>query len=134
MAQQIVVTLVDDVDGSAGAETVAFALDGKLMVIDLSEGNADKLREVFAPYVAAARRAGGASVRPSRSPTAPPRRDLTEVREWLAATGYPVKDRGRIPAEWMTAWESKSPNPPAQPVKKAKSRKAPDAVFQPAAI
>jgi Lsr2 len=133
MAQQIVETLLDDVDGSVGAETVTFALDGKPMVIDLSEDNAAKLREVLAPYVAAARGAVGASARPAQSPAARPRRDLTEVREWLTASGYPVKDRGRIPAEWMTAWQSKSPDPPAQPAEEPKSRKAPDAVFQPAA-
>ena len=52
MAKQIIHKLVDDLDGGDADETVKFALDGIQYEIDLSKKNADKLRELFAPYVA----------------------------------------------------------------------------------
>ena len=44
MAQKVMVTLVDDLDGSEAGETVEFGLDGAFYEIDLSEGNAERLR------------------------------------------------------------------------------------------
>ena len=45
MAQRVVVTLSDDIDGGEAAETVAFGLDGKSYEIDLNPANAKKLRK-----------------------------------------------------------------------------------------
>ena len=45
MAQKVQVLLVDDLDGSEATETVAFGLDGASYEIDLSTGNAGKLRK-----------------------------------------------------------------------------------------
>ena len=45
MAQKVQVLLVDDLDGSEATETVAFGLDGASYEIDLSSGNAGKLRK-----------------------------------------------------------------------------------------
>src|SRR5690349_1951295 len=59
MATQTTVTLVDDLDGSEAVESVAFALDGVSYEIDLSEDNAEKLRDALAGYVAGARRVDG---------------------------------------------------------------------------
>ncbi|MGX1491238.1 hypothetical protein RKD41_003497 [Streptomyces tendae] len=56
MAQKVVVTLFDDIDGSEAAETIAFGLDGKSYEIDLNEANAKKLRKALAPYVEAGRK------------------------------------------------------------------------------
>ena len=56
MAQKVVVTLFDDIDGSEAAETIAFGLDGKSYEIDLNEVNARKLRKALAPYVEAGRK------------------------------------------------------------------------------
>ena len=53
MAKQIIHKLVDDLDGGDAEETVKFALDGIQYEIDLSESNAAKLRDIFAPYVGA---------------------------------------------------------------------------------
>jgi hypothetical protein len=57
MAQKVQVLLVDDLDGSEATETVAFGLDGASYEIDLSSGNADKLRKELAHYVEHARKA-----------------------------------------------------------------------------
>ncbi len=67
MAQKVLVSLVDDLDGSEAEETVEFGLDGVSYQIDLSSDNAEELRDALAQYVEHARRAGGrkrASVRP----------------------------------------------------------------------
>ncbi len=56
VAQRVVVTLFDDIDGSEAAETIAFGLDGKSYEIDLNPANAKKLRKVLAPYVRAGRK------------------------------------------------------------------------------
>ena len=56
MAQRTQVLLIDDLDGTEGAETVAFALDGVSYEIDLSEKNAASLRRAVTRYVRAARK------------------------------------------------------------------------------
>ena len=56
MAQQVQVLLIDDIDGSEGAETVTFSLDGVSYEIDLSTKNAAKLRDAFATWVGNARK------------------------------------------------------------------------------
>ena len=71
------------------------------------------LRDALAPYVAAAHRVGrgrgrtGATASPARQ-----RRHLAEARGWLRDNGYPVKDRGRIPDEWLGHFDTKTPQLP----------------------
>ncbi len=60
MAQKVMVTLVDDLDGSEAEETVEFGLDGAFYEIDLSEDNAERLRDALSEYVEHARRQAGA--------------------------------------------------------------------------
>ena len=109
MAQSVVVKYVDDIDGSEAEGEVSFGLDGRQYTIDLSEANAAKLRDSLAPFVAAARRAGSRSSTSARSTTSKPRQDLSEVRAVLRELGFEVKDRGRISAELMSAYESRTP-------------------------
>jgi hypothetical protein len=74
MAQRVVVTLSDDLDGGAAEETVQFGLDGKSYEIDLSAENAEKLRSALAPYVQAGRkqaRAAALKAHPRRTEIAP---------------------------------------------------------------
>src|SRR6476620_416375 len=59
MAQQTTVRFIDDLDGSDASGTFDFAIDGRKYQIDLSDENAAKLRDALAPYVGAARKAGG---------------------------------------------------------------------------
>ncbi|WP_159795699.1 histone-like nucleoid-structuring protein Lsr2 [Puerhibacterium puerhi] len=56
MAQKVVTSILDDIDGSDAAETVRFALDGKAYEIDLSAAHAKKFRKSLDPYVKAARK------------------------------------------------------------------------------
>src|SRR4051794_31177174 len=61
MAQKVTVQLVDDLDGTTSEDisTVLFGLDGVSYEIDMSDANADRLRDNLAEYVDSARRIGG---------------------------------------------------------------------------
>src|SRR3712207_2348372 len=57
MARKVQVILSDDLDENVPAdETVSFSLDGTNYEIDLSEKNAQDLRDAFSRYVQAARK------------------------------------------------------------------------------
>ena len=112
MASVTEVRLVDDIDGGEAAATVAFDLEGKNYEIDLSQTHATKLRDVLAPYVAAARRAGSSPAARGRRTTAarPPadRQETAAIREWAAANGFAVSTRGRIAADVREAYENRN--------------------------
>ena len=114
MAQKIQVLLVDDLDGGTATETVTFGLDGSGYEIDLSSENADKLREVLAPFVGHARRASrvapagrpGTPARPARAGARIDREQTQAIREWARKNGHKVSERGRIPASIFEAYNS----------------------------
>jgi len=124
MAQVTKVRLVDDIDGTEADESVEFTLDGMSLEIDLSKDNAAKLRDILAPYVAAGRRGDRRPARRQqrveRVPAAPaaPRESTGPIREWAAANGFTVSDRGRISAEVTEAyqkWGEAKVEKPARP-------------------
>lgn len=102
MAQRVHVVLIDDLDQSEAAETVAFALDGVSYEIDLSSGNADRMRDDLARWIGSARRTGGRKVAATRTAA---KADLAKVREWARAEGLKVSDRGRISATVQQAYD-----------------------------
>lgn len=108
MAQKVQVILTDDLDGGEADESVQFAIDGVTYEIDLSEANAEALREALSPYVEAARRIGGRASRRSgaKSQPAAERTDLSELRAWARENGYQVSDRGRVSGEVRAAYEA----------------------------
>ena len=105
MAQKVQVLLVDDLDGSEAKETVTFGLDGALYEIDLSSGNAGKLRKELAHYVEHARKAS-APARRRRTRTGPGRERSAQIRAWAKQRGYKVNERGRIPANIVAEYEA----------------------------
>ena len=119
MAQRVNVVLVDDIDGSDAAETVTFGLDGVQYEVDLSEENADKLRDALALYIGHGRRSGGrrrgssssASGRRSgggrsggRSGAVAGAPSAAEIRAWARENGWDVPERGRVSAEVREAY------------------------------
>jgi nucleoid-associated protein Lsr2 len=107
MAQKVQIVLVDDVDGGKAEETVAFSLDGTGYEIDLSGKNAAKLRDAFAPWVGAARRAGGRGRRRGgRGGAGRSSGDSAAIRDWARSQGLEVSDRGRISAELRASYEA----------------------------
>jgi hypothetical protein len=108
MAQKHIVQLIDDLDGVEAQETVSFSLDGTRYEIDLSEGNATRLRESLAVYIANARRAtryGGATNGGRRTHRAD-REQTAAIREWARTNGHRIGDKGRIPSSVLDAYHS----------------------------
>ena len=95
MATKVLTTLQDDIDGSDATETVRFALDGVEWEIDLSERNANRLRNSLSDFIAHGRKVGGKR----RKPTSSSQTDTKAIRKWAEATGIEVSARGRIPTE-----------------------------------
>ena len=114
MAKVVSTAYVDDLDGSEASGPVDFSLDGKDYTIDLSDSNAARLRDALASFVASARRASGTGRRRltssvPRSASGRSREETQEIRAALRELGYSVKDRGRIPAELLAAYEARTP-------------------------
>lgn len=117
MAQKISVLLVCDLhdDEVEGIETVTFGLDGTAYEVDVCDDHGAQIRDAFAPFVGAARRAGRPaaptssrrSSRSSRSAPAGSDRELVQAkREWARKNGFTVSDRGRLSAELLTAYDA----------------------------
>jgi hypothetical protein len=115
VAQKVQVTFVDDLDGSPADETMRFALGRETYEIDLSKGNAKKLRDALAVYVNAARRVGGRG-RPAGRPVGRPRGRVraaastgttpAQIRAWAKSRGIKVNERGRISADIVAKYEA----------------------------
>ncbi|GHF44811.1 Lsr2 family protein [Streptomyces mashuensis] len=103
MAQRVVVTLSDDIDGGEAAETLIFGLDGKTYEIDLSAANAKKLRGILEPYVEAGRKQSRSGRAYRRTAVAP---DPAAVRAWARSHGMEVPPRGRIPKKVYDAFHA----------------------------
>ncbi|WP_308190901.1 Lsr2 dimerization domain-containing protein [Pseudonocardia terrae] len=111
MAKITNITLVDDLDGGRADETVTFTVDGKEFEIDLSAQHASELREVFAPFVGAARRAPSGSGRRNyarvASSAGKTREENAAIREWALSAGFQVSERGRIPSNVLEAYANR---------------------------
>jgi hypothetical protein len=108
MAQQVLVQLVDDLNGTSSDDvsTVLFGLDGVTYEIDLSEANAERLRTNLADFAGAARRVGGRLKRgtTSNSAGAGSTGEAAETRKWAQENGYDLSNRGRIPSHVVDAY------------------------------
>ena len=107
----MITQVTDDLDGSAGAETISFAYRGTNYEIDLGRRNASAFDKMMWPYADAARKvtAPRAGRRGSSDGRRTSRRssacELASIREWARAQGYSVSNRGRISANVMEAYE-----------------------------
>lgn len=109
MAQKVLVQLVDDLDGTSSHDvtTVLFGLDGVTYEIDLSDTNAERLRESLSEYVDSARRVGGRVKRGTRpgGSKAAAASEAGQVREWAQENGFELAGRGRIPSHVVEAYK-----------------------------
>src|SRR4051794_19756508 len=106
MAQVFQVLLVCDLhnDQTPGTETITFAIDGANYELDACDAHAAKLRDAFAPFVAAGRRVSrGASTGSGRRRRGGGRSssgiDPAAIRTWARANNVKVSERGRISAD-----------------------------------
>lgn len=125
MAQQVIITLTDDMDGTEGddIEPVHFALGNHAFKADLSAKNRLRLREALAPFIEHAqpadaryRRAitpvNGSSTRGRITHVRAPRdrasRDrAARIRTWAKdQPGIQVGEKGRIPHDVEVAYDA----------------------------
>src|SRR4051812_12572105 len=106
VAKRTTVIIHDDLDGTEGASTVKFGLDGKSYEIDLSEKNEKAFRKALAKFVEAAAPVKAADVSRRKYGSGPVRRDTKHVREWLRGQGVEISDRGRIPTDLMDKYNA----------------------------
>lgn len=107
MAQKHFVRLVDDLTGADADETVSFALDGAAYEIDLTEENAQRLREILAVYVANGRKSRSEQrASNSRRTTRADREQTAAIRHWARSNGFALGDKGRIPTHVVEAYHN----------------------------
>ena len=103
MATKVLTTLQDDFDGSNATQTIRFALDGIEYEIDVSDRNANRLRNSLGDFIAHGRKVGGRRARKTASSS---QVDTRAVRKWAKANGIEVSSRGRIPAEVVERYKA----------------------------
>jgi len=107
MAKATVEVLVDDLDGSEGAETVRLGWNGDWRELELSKKNLASLSRALDRYWNAARPAAGDGPsgrrrRPRRTTSTrstKATRDPKVIRAWATENGIAVPTRGRIPGD-----------------------------------
>jgi hypothetical protein len=114
MASKTLVELIDDIDGGVATQTVVFAIDGVTRTIDLSDENAEELRNRLAPFIESGRKASTARTaktytrrRQTRAPLG--RAQSQTIRDWARSNGEKVSDRGRIPGELLARFQAAQP-------------------------
>ena len=103
MATKVLTTLQDDIDGSDATQTIRFALDGIEYEIDVSDRNANRLRNSLSDFIAHGRKVGG---RHGRKPVSSGHVDTKAVRKWAEANSIEVSSRGRIPADVVERYKA----------------------------
>jgi hypothetical protein len=108
MAKATIEVLVDDLDGSEGAETVRLGWNGDWRELDLSRKNLASLSKALDKYWDAGRavdadghpsRRSRRKTTPSSSRSARAMRDPKVIRAWATENGIAVPARGRIPSD-----------------------------------
>ena len=99
---------LDDLDGTPGATTLVFGLDGATYEVDLSETNMNAIRPVLDNLVAKGRRVDGKS-KTRKTSGSKTTSNASKVREWARANGHEVGERGRIPSEVREAYAAAHP-------------------------
>ena len=104
-----------DGDMTDGVETVSFGLDGQAYEVDACEQHRAELHDAFAPYVGAARKAGGGAARrgsrgssrsSGSSSSGSDREEVQRIREWARANGHKVSERGRLSSSVLEAYRA----------------------------
>ena len=108
MAKKTTVVLVDDLNGDPADTTIRFGLDSREYELDLTNGNAQELRDLFNRYIPAARKVSGGR---RRSTAGPVKAEFTAVdpaavRAWAKSNGVEVSPRGRIKASVLEAYRA----------------------------
>ena len=113
MAKRVRTIHTDDTNGQPATQQVGFGIDGVQYEIDLTDPNANNLREALQPYTEAGRRTGGRrqvtrleSTPATAASTPAPPTDARTIRAWAAANGYQCSHRGRISEDVVQAYNA----------------------------
>jgi nucleoid-associated protein Lsr2 len=107
MATKTTIVLVDDLNGQPADTTLRFGLDAREYELDLTDANAQELRELVGRYISAGRKVSGRR-RKSAAPAKPTFAavDPAAVRAWAKGKGINVSPRGRIKADVIEAYRA----------------------------
>ncbi len=102
------VILVDDLNGNLADATIRFGLDSRQYELDLTDANAEELRELFTRYISVARKVSGGRRGTAAGPVkaAFTAVDPAAVRAWAKGNGVDVSPRGRIKAAVLEAYRA----------------------------
>lgn len=97
--------VLDDLDGSEGATTRTFSVEGQHYEVDLTDDNWTEFQDAVKKFVEVSRKRGqkrpAAAERSSRSANP----DNAKIRAWAVANGHEVPSRGRLPEALRQAYE-----------------------------
>jgi len=109
VAQKVSVTFACDYDQKDSPQGQhrrrRFSIDGRDYEMDLCLRHSERFDEAVSRYALHARKASGRPVRTKRR-TAAHRKRSAQVRAWAKANGFAVSERGRIPSDVVTRYES----------------------------
>lgn len=97
MAQKV--TVVDDLTGEDGAETVLFALEGQGFEVDLTEASLKQLRSALEPFIKVARPAGASAAARRGRPRGTTTKATDERVDYTDTDRYGQLHRGRLTDE-----------------------------------
>lgn len=105
MARREITQYFDDLDDTPLEEhelhVVRFSYEGSDYLLDLSEENAEKFREMINPYIEVARPAPQVRNRiDAQGPL-----NSRDIRRWAMEKGMKVANRGKIPFEIIEAYK-----------------------------
>ena len=109
VAQKVSVTYACDYDSKEipqGQHRLRrFSIDGRDYEIDLCLRHSERFDDAVSRYASQARKASAQPIRTKRR-TAAHRKHSAQVRAWAKANGFTVSERGRIPADVVSKYES----------------------------
>lgn len=109
---RVVSWLVDDLTGEdlpeGEGQTVIYGLDGRTYEIDLSDHNADQIRQLLAPLIAASRQIDGPKQKGKKPISEAQRRQLDEARARQVQNAQERREiaaRAQEPDQGLTAYQ-----------------------------
>ncbi|RNE50038.1 histone-like nucleoid-structuring protein Lsr2 [Corynebacterium alimapuense] len=108
MARREITQYFDDLDNSPltneQVNTIRFSVDGSHYIIDLSEENAARFREILTPYVENASALPAPRKTTSRGASKAKSSNSRKIREWAQENNLKVAERGTIPSHIVEAY------------------------------
>jgi hypothetical protein len=119
MSQKVEVTIVSDLSGEPGAHGLEFGFEGVSYQLDVTEAEHQSLKDSLSAYLDKASKVSGGRGRPKSASRPAPvagsggsgltKEERQAVREFAAANGHTLAQRGRLPEVAIMAWREQNP-------------------------